>query len=862
MCQQAGVRVASRCAGFSRVFLVVVVMTSALYAADPRLVLWNRLGSESEILTSEVGPPGAFSGGSFVPGRFGDAYSATHTEDHLVSFPKESIPRERGTIEFWAKLSGFGPNVPSGLHAPYFVGFDDGPTRYEIGFNSNDGASNGGLVGRVGSRLTGPCGGFTCGTGFFGGFTYAGILGSGEEETWHHYALVWDSNGIAGVADGTKKILCFLDGELNTGRWFDCPGASFQPLGADTLDMVENNFSQGTSATDNIKIWDFAKTDFSDRFVEGVAPFPCSLEFARQVGGGADVALDASGNIYVAGGFNGTADFDMAGSGFHLTADGSTDAADAFVACYDSSGDFRWAIRAGGMEFDRGSAIALDAAGNVYVAGSFDGTAEFDAAGSGFTLPSVGPRDAFLASYDDSGNFRWALQIGGEDFDHGFGVAVDTAGDIYVTGGFDGTADFDMAGSGFLLTALVNREEPGAGFVASYDSFGSFQWAIQCGGLVGSVVADASGNVYLAVGFWSMAEFDAAGSGFTLASPDGQGGGAVASYDSSGVFRWATLAGGSVRSVVVGPSGKVYLTGSFYGPAAEFDAAGSGFTLSSAGENDAYLACYDTSGSFHWATPAGGTLNDSGDDVAVDALGNAYVAGEFRGTAEFDSTGSGFTLSSAGENDAFLACYDSSGSFQWAFRTGGTFREFSRGVAADASGNIHVTGSFNVTGSFGDTVDFDPGPGTFELTSSGNDDGFLAKYACDQTPVVINDSLVLSAVDTSFSFAPCAASPANQGTFTIEAAFVNASAEPFSDLLFQVTTLTGGNVLCNADDSAGGVGSTLTVPLEGVSLPETSSSLRRKDLGQRLRDARVPAVDVIYGGACRAGRHDQRRVEP
>lgn len=249
---------------------LALVMASMAVAQEPTpagLVLWNKLGSQAEIEDSEVGLDGTFNGGSFVEGRFGTAYMANYAQDKLVHFPKEVIPIDAGTIEFWAKLTGFPSNVSAGGwgHKPYFITIWDGYSAFQIGFEANDGAGNGGLCGNVGH-------GFHFGTGVYcwNCWTYAGILGTGLEEEWHHYALVWNKNGIQGVADGTKRGAVFLDGQLNSSRWHDYYGSNseFVPLTSGELALIDNWGSQGNVAIDNIRIWNYAKTDFSDRFYE------------------------------------------------------------------------------------------------------------------------------------------------------------------------------------------------------------------------------------------------------------------------------------------------------------------------------------------------------------------------------------------------------------------------------------------------------------------------------------------------------------------------------------------------------------------------------------------------------------------
>ncbi|MBN1583924.1 MAG: hypothetical protein JXA89_24665 [Anaerolineae bacterium] len=236
--------------------------TADLSPPIDKLVLWNRLGSEAEVLNSQVGPGGTLLGGSFVEGMFGNAFSANYTQDQMVTFPKEVISTNAGAIEFWAKLTDFPSTINAG-HRPGFFQINDGYSGFQLFFDRNNGAGHGGLCGNVGH-------GFHCGTGAFGSWTYESVLGTGQQEAWHHYALVWDKDGIAGVDNGTRKVAIFLDGQLNCTLWKDYYGSSVEwlPLTSGELGLIYNWANYGTVAMDNIKIWNYAKTDFSDRFDE------------------------------------------------------------------------------------------------------------------------------------------------------------------------------------------------------------------------------------------------------------------------------------------------------------------------------------------------------------------------------------------------------------------------------------------------------------------------------------------------------------------------------------------------------------------------------------------------------------------
>jgi hypothetical protein len=227
------------------------------------LVLWNRLGSESDVKNSRVGPGGKLNAGRFVEGRFGQGIELNMQEPFGVTFPAEIVPASAGCIEFWAKLMDFPQALPSG-EKPGLVGVSEkenvlgGPC---IHFNGNDGAANGGLCARLGTIGS-------AGTAQSGSWTYARALGTDAVGDWHHYALVWNPAGIPGVIDGTRCVAIFVDGRLNTGSWNGPvvpPGPWTLPSGGRLGLLCHQGMPSGRIIFDNLKIWNYAKTDFGDR---------------------------------------------------------------------------------------------------------------------------------------------------------------------------------------------------------------------------------------------------------------------------------------------------------------------------------------------------------------------------------------------------------------------------------------------------------------------------------------------------------------------------------------------------------------------------------------------------------------------
>jgi hypothetical protein len=184
-------------------------------------------------------------------------------EQFGVTFPLTIVPTSSGCIEFWARLADLPQALPWG-QKPGLIGVNDkdGSNRGSIlHFNGNDGASNGGLcagLGGIGSA----------GTAQYGNWTYARALGADTVGEWHHYALVWNPAGIPGVAEGTRGLAVFVDGRLNTGSWNGAvvpAGPLALPDGGRLGLLCHQGLPGGRVVFDNLKIWNYAKTDFSDR---------------------------------------------------------------------------------------------------------------------------------------------------------------------------------------------------------------------------------------------------------------------------------------------------------------------------------------------------------------------------------------------------------------------------------------------------------------------------------------------------------------------------------------------------------------------------------------------------------------------
>lgn len=397
------------------------------------------------------------------------------------------------------------------------------------------------------------------------------------------------------------------------------------------------------------------------------------------------IAVDKFGNSYITGWFEDT--LTIGNTTLAATITNNSFASDVFIAKYDINGNFKWAKRAGGANYDFGNGITTDASGNVYVIGGFSLTATFGT----HSVTSSGDYDVFIAKYDSNGNNLWVKRCGGTGWDVGNGITVDKSGNCYVTGGYISIGTFGTT----TLTSLGNYDA----FVAKYDSTGTFLWAKSAGGVsedMGqSLSTDAANNCYV-IGYFN----GTATIGITPLTSAGSSDIWIAKYDASGNSVWAKKAGGSLEdkglSIASDPSGNMYLTGYFNG-AALFGTGLDTITKVSAGGADIFAGKYDYKGDVKWMSSFGGAMDDKGYGISIDSLGHSYVAGSFFNTAHFDT----ITAVSVNQDDAFVAGLNNLGTAKWVAHGGGLNSDLGRGVAASKTGVCYTTGYFGTSATFG-----------------------------------------------------------------------------------------------------------------------------------------------------------------
>jgi hypothetical protein len=374
-----------------------------------------------------------------------------------------------------------------------------------------------------------------------------------------------------------------------------------------------------------------------------------TFQWARAAAGqgfdyGNYITTDDSGNIYLSGQF----EYDCYFGTKMISTAGQHD---IYVAKYNSSGTLMWVRNAGGTDGDAGHGVGLDANRNVYTTGEFEMTCHWSATDSA-TVGGAGVNNIYLSKYDNNGNLVWLRNVLSNGDGRGRGLACDSAGNTYFTGSFAKNANF----GGINITYYGYADA----FLAKYDKDGNAKWVKKSGGTGDDkgkgVALDNFGNVFLCATFTNTANISGH---FVTAS--GLYDSYIVKYDTSGNYIWSVKAGGNDTTKMAGITtdndGNVYVTGYFVNTTT-FGTT----TLVSQGNYEFFIAKYDANGNFVWAKSGGGPNEDFGQGICYDSRRNLiYATGQF----DFQATFDGIPVTSAGNRDIFISCWDTSGAIQW-----------------------------------------------------------------------------------------------------------------------------------------------------------------------------------------------------
>jgi hypothetical protein len=439
------------------------------------------------------------------------------------------------------------------------------------------------------------------------------------------------------------------------------------------------------------------------------------------------MTADPAGNLYVAGTFTNSVDFDPGPGTAVLT---NTGLSDSFLAKYTAAGALLWAGQLDASLWG----LTVDPAGAIVATGDFFGTTDFDLGPGASTLTTGTGSSCFVVKYTPNGGLVWAGQLGGQAASvSGQAVAVDDVGDIYVGGSQGrGIADLDPGPGTFLVENTGDRSRA---TVTKLTSAGDLVWARHFAndlttstGVVYALGVDAAHNVYAGGRFQHRVDFDPGpGTNYVTTSAasdwDAYAVQLTAGGDFGYVVHMASTSNESVSELTVDADGTAYVVGNFNWTMT-IDATAGDTTLGSNGA-DGFVLRLDPAGALDWARGFGSTGYDDLRAVVRDDADGLYLAGAFSGTVDFDPGPGVQTLTAAGETDGLVLRLRTDGTFRSAWGFGGTATDYGVALALVPDGQVAVAGDFFGTG------DFDPGPGVSNLTSAGGVDAYVAVFPHD-----------------------------------------------------------------------------------------------------------------------------------
>lgn len=399
-----------------------------------------------------------------------------------------------------------------------------------------------------------------------------------------------------------------------------------------------------------------------------------------------DVTHDAAGNVYSTGYFTNTSTFHS----FTVTSV-SSGIPDGYVYKTNATGQMQWLTKFGGSGSDRGLSIRVDGSGNTYITGYYYGAATFGP----FTLNSVsGSQDIFIAKLDANGNFLWVRSAGGNMTDIPSNIAIDNAGDVLVTGSFQGIATFGTATFTSQITPATSVYSYDA-FTVKYSNSGTYMWCKTGSGKFTDrgmdIITDASNDIYVCGQFSDSVMFDVFHPNVIMNAVY------LIKYSSAGNevwFRKASATSSMAYALAINSNNDIFMAGDFTGTMGFYGTVNNFLTSTYA--NKIFLAKYDKNGNYVWGTANSSQNYISARNLALDNAGDAYIIGEFGCTlTDFsDATDKGL-FNSIGYADVFLVKYfGANGNRIWMRNFGGPAKDEAHGITVLSPDVPVIAGSY------------------------------------------------------------------------------------------------------------------------------------------------------------------------
>lgn len=399
---------------------------------------------------------------------------------------------------------------------------------------------------------------------------------------------------------------------------------------------------------------------------------------------------------------------------------------------------FEWISKTGGTDREISRAITADDEGNVYVAGTFDGTTDFDPGDGVMELTSTEEADIFIQKLNADGELIWVKHISGELGKTVNQLKVTPSGNILLVGIFNGNLDVDPGAGEYILTSITDGVSDS--FLLEIDPAGEFNWAQRLLGLtdmeeteshlsthIRSVEYNEDGDLFIGGDIFGTLNVGSDEDIYEVSS-NGTSDFFVEKRNADGTLVWHKQVGSIWYDFGVfdlTDSGEVIASG-FFKYTVDFDPGPGEYEITSdaaeaGGNPDGFLLKLADNGDFIWAKSFGGPSHELVSNIVVMPSGDFCISGYFSGEGEFNPGEETAGQTSNGATDIFISKFNGSGELLWNYSIGSTHLDIPDQIKTDPFNQIYLTGTFD------QTIDLDPGPEEENYTSIGNNDYFIIK---------------------------------------------------------------------------------------------------------------------------------------
>jgi len=487
--------------------------------------------------------------------------------------------------------------------------------------------------------------------------------------------------------------------------------------------------------------------------------------------------------------------------------------ADVFVAKFDNMGNILWGTYYGGTSYDYALGVACDTDNNIFITGYTGSSSKIATPGSHKDTIVGGSIYVYLAKFNSNGIINWGTYYGsGNGNNFGRDITTDSKGNIILTGSLNSFSN-SINDTGFATPGSYQDTFYAVvcSFLSKFSNDGKLLWGTFFGignsvdtGVEGSYAmactTDRYDNIIITGGVTYNGIVTTPGC--YQPTNNGEVECFLAKFDESGGLLWSTYYGGTGgeggQSIICDSDSNIYITG-FTLSTTGIATPGAYQTTYGGGQYDAFLASFDQFGAMRWATYYGGTGDDECYGVVYDNLGFIYIAGQTNSDSLIATPGS-YQDSSAGQEDAFLAKFNTSGSLIWATYYGGPGNDYGWGLSANKRGSINMCGNtFSWSGI--------ATPGTFlDAMPSDSCETFLIRFDTGINGINI---IIPSATDVKIEPNP------NKGKFMITCSGIQSND---NSVIAQVLNCNGNSVYSNSFPLQNGIIHTqITLPTDIVS---------------------------------------------